>query len=124
MEHRLAFASFRIGGSSLNESEWTEYFGVQPTEFHSGPRGDCWWIESSTISDDLEPHVLELIDILKLPRLDLPAKAKAAGVTLMDFFCFWEVTREKPQRSKELSNQTAAILRASVIAFGVDIYKD
>lgn len=121
-------------GDTLVPEEWTAYFGVQPTD--SGIKGayrkttrtgqdlyrrsGLWLLESNIVSDDLEPHLLNLIEALQLPRPDMSEILRSKNVR-SDFFCFW--MNETGDRVPVISDATKAILNECGIVLEIDEYQ-
>ena len=96
--HPLAMVSFRITGSLVDPRIWTTDFNVQPS--YAARKGDrrlgkyphptgIWLLDSTVSSDDLEPHLTDLIIKLGLPRPDF-ADRLLLDHAKADMFCFWE----------------------------------
>lgn len=122
MTHRLAYASFRVAGPyNLDPTVWTGYFGLVPTVCAYSKRNSIWFIESRTISDDLEPHIIELIERVGLPRTDLPDKLLEMDADA-DMFCYWDA-EHVGSRSVKVNDDLMNILKASGVSLDIDVYE-
>jgi hypothetical protein len=102
----LAHVSFTIYQDVERPEFWTTYFGVKPDR--AGVKGEPrimpsgrtaltpwrlgqWSVssESAVQSDQLDPHLRYLVNLLGLPRADLPAFAERTHAK-MRFFCYWD----------------------------------
>lgn len=136
-----AYATFQLIGDLVEPEFWNAYFGLLPSEFHRkgesvapdgadiSPSGrpcarhkSCVWSLTSrgqVVSDDLDPHLRYLIDMLALPRPDF-ADLLARHSLISRMFCFWE--NPDGGRVPVVAERLHSILKTSAIALEIDEY--
>ncbi|SAL19283.1 hypothetical protein AWB71_00917 [Caballeronia peredens] len=132
-----AYASFTIYQDVERPEFWTTYFGVPP--HRAGVKGEPrimpsgrvaatpwrlgqWSVSSKLViqSDFLDPHLRYLLNLLDLPRADLPALAKRTGAK-MRFFCYWD--NEEGYRVPDVPADIRDIADAMGIEIDIDEYR-
>src|SRR4051794_27632788 len=131
----LCHATFQVVGDDLVPEDWSAYFEVEPTfSVRRGCRMFPHKAESTVvgtigvwnlstrdhaISDDLEPHVRELLSVLPLPRLDFRERLDACILTTY-IRVYWR--NDTGDRIPSLSDPVSAALAASAIELEIDEY--
>ncbi|SAK97646.1 hypothetical protein AWB75_07137 [Caballeronia catudaia] len=137
IESSLAYASFTIYQDVERPEFWTTYFGVTPDR--AGVKGEPrimpsgrtaatpwrlgqWSVtsESAVQSDRLEPHLRYLLNLLDLPRADLPALAERTHAK-MRFFCYWD--NYEGNRVPDIPEDIRKVADAMGVEIEIDEYR-
>jgi Domain of unknown function (DUF4279) len=133
----LAHATFIISGESVLPDFWSGYFGVTPDrvrikgERYRYPSGKLsvqpatsghWAIQSehAVRSDQLEPHLRYLKNLLLLPRPDFASQLRrqAARVSL---WCYW--LNERGDRTPDIPEDIKTMMESLGGTIEIDEYR-
>jgi len=131
----LCYATFQVVGDDLVPEDWSAYFGVDSTFSvqrgcrmfpHKGEDSllatiGVWNLSARgyVISDDLEPHVRELLSVLRLPRKDFRDRLKACGLKAY-IRIYWR--NDIGDRFPFLSEPVSSAMAADGIELEIDEY--